>query len=150
MEILKRHREIQNNKKQELGEAYKETGFVCCHFDGSLPHMTHFSRWFRTATEEHGFEPIRYHDLRHSWASNMIRLGVPINTVSKMLGHASVSITMDTYAHVLEEMQEEAVGKMDADLAKYTTAFEEGSEYEVESPDWGYDTAEQDDWDYEL
>lgn len=80
----------------------------------------------------------------------MIRLGVPINTVSKMLGHASVSITLDTYAHVLEEMQEEAVCKMDADLAKYTTAFEEECGYEVSSIDWKDTLEEEDEWDYGL
>ena len=133
MEVLKRHRGFQENNKQKFNEAYKETGFVCCHSDGSLPHVSHFSRWFRTAAEEYGFEPIRYHDLRHSYATNMIRLGVPINTVSKMLGHASVTITLDTYAHVLEEMQEEAVGKMDADIMKYinvTEGMDEGGKVE--------------------
>lgn len=62
----------------------------------------------------------------------MIRLGVPINTVSKMLGHSSVTITLDIYAHVLDEMQEEAVGKMDATIAKYLSDMEDSA---VESID---------------
>ena len=44
---------------------------------------------------------------------------MPINTVSKMLGHSSVTITLDIYAHVLEEMQQDAVIKMDEDISKY-------------------------------
>lgn len=133
MEILKRHKEIQERNREAFGDAFKANGFVCCHADGSLPNVTHFSRWFRLAAEKHGFEPIRYHDLRHSFATNMIRLGVPINTVSKMLGHASVTITLDTYAHVLEEMQEEAVVKMDEDLSKYLSDLDNNIDSKTEN-----------------
>lgn len=146
---MKRHKEIQEHNKQILGEEYKGTGFVCCHADGSLPNVSHFSRWFRTATDEHGFEPIRFHDLRHSFATNMIRLGVPVNTVSKMLGHASVTITLDTYAHVLEEMQEDAVGRMDADLSKYLSVFEDEETYQADECE-NYAEVEDEEWDYEL
>lgn len=151
VEILKRHREIQENNRQKLGEAYKETGFVCCRVDGKLPNVSHFSRCFRTATKEHGFEPIRYHDLRHSFTTNMIHLGVPINTVSKMLGHASVTITLDTYAHVLEEMQEEAVSKLDADLSKYMTEYKDEETYQAEVNECeNYAETEDEEWDFEL
>ena len=51
----------------------------------------------------------------------MIRLGIPINTISKMLGHSSPVVTLTVYAHVLNEMQDEAVDKLDADIEKYTT-----------------------------
>ncbi len=49
----------------------------------------------------------------------MIRLGVPVNTVSKMLGHSSPVVTLTVYAHVINEMQDEAVNKLDADIQKY-------------------------------
>jgi len=119
LEILKRHKEQQNNNKEVLGDDYVDTGFVCCEPDGSIVNSSNFSKRFTHILKQNKFKQIRFHDLRHSFATNIIRLGIPVNTVSKMLGHSSVTITLDIYAHVLEEMQEEAVLKMDADISKY-------------------------------
>ena len=47
---------------------------------------------------------IRFHDLRHTHASLLLQLGVPIKTISARLGHASVTTTLDTYAHLLPAM----------------------------------------------
>ena len=51
---------------------------------------------------------IRFHDLRHTHASLLIMDGVPVKVVSERLGHASVSFTLDTYAHVMPGQQAEA------------------------------------------
>jgi integrase len=50
------------------------------------------------------------HDLRHSYASAALTAGIPAKVVSERLGHANVSITLDTYSHVLPALQEEAAG----------------------------------------
>jgi integrase len=55
-----------------------------------------------------GLPLIRPHDLRHTAATHMIRAGVPIPTVSRILGHASPTITMSVYAWVLDSMEEQA------------------------------------------
>lgn len=127
IDILKRHKELQEQYKQMLGDEYQDNGFVCCEEDGSIISPSNFSKRFERIIKQQGLTSIRFHDMRHSFATNMIRLGVPINTVSKMLGHSSVTITLDIYAHVLDEMQEEAVGKMDATIAKYITDMEDGT-----------------------
>lgn len=119
LEILKKHKELQNKNKELLKDDYEDTGFVCCEPDGSVVDSSNFSKRFTHILKQNKFKQIRFHDLRHSFATNLIRLGVPINTVSKMLGHSSVTITLDIYAHVLEEMQQEAVIKMDEDISKY-------------------------------
>jgi len=56
-----------------------------------------------------GLPAIRPHDLRHTAATHMIRAGVPIPTVSRILGHANPSITMRVYAWVLDSMEQQAV-----------------------------------------
>ena len=61
--------------------------------------------------------PIRFHDLRHSHASLMLKAGVSPKAISEMLGHASISITMDVYAHLLPGIQEEAARKFSNLLA---------------------------------
>ncbi|WHH57199.1 tyrosine-type recombinase/integrase [Petroclostridium sp. X23] len=119
LDILKRHKELQDKQKDLLDDEYHDNGFICCEEDGSIIPPSNFSKRFESIIKHQGIEPIRFHDMRHSFATNMIRLGVPINTVSKMLGHSSVTITLDIYSHVMDEMQVEAVEKLDADIEKY-------------------------------
>lgn len=56
---------------------------------------------------------IRFHDLRHTAASLMLNYGIPVIIVSKRLGHARASITMDVYGHLIPSKQEEAATLMD-------------------------------------
>jgi integrase len=57
---------------------------------------------------------IRFHDLRHTHATQLLKVGAHPKVVSKRLGHASIGITLDTYSHVMPGMQEEATEKIDA------------------------------------
>jgi integrase len=65
---------------------------------------------------------IRFHDLRHSHATHLLRAGVHPKVVSERLGHSRVGITLDTYSHVLPGMQEDAVQRIDAVLSKAIAA----------------------------
>jgi integrase len=56
------------------------------------------------------------HDLRHTHATLLLRDGVPVKVVSERLGHAQSSVTLDVYAHVMEDMQEQAVDSIGAAL----------------------------------
>ncbi|MGD8457029.1 MAG: site-specific integrase [Anaerolineales bacterium] len=60
-----------------------------------------------------GLPKIRFHDLRHTAASLMLNSGVPVLVVSKRLGHAKPSITLDVYGHLISSMQEFAAEVMD-------------------------------------
>jgi len=75
-------------------------------------------RRFRWLLKLAGLPPIRPHDLRHGAASLWFALGVPAKTVSKLLGHANVSITLDLYTHVSEELEREAADQMNNVLQK--------------------------------
>jgi integrase len=59
---------------------------------------------------------IRFHDLRHTHATQLLKAGVHPEVVSERLGHASIRITLDTYSHVMPGMQEDAAEKIDAGL----------------------------------
>jgi integrase len=56
---------------------------------------------------------IRFHDLRHTCATLLLPENVNPKVVSEMLGHASIAITLDTYSHVLPNMQESAAKAME-------------------------------------
>ena len=59
---------------------------------------------------------IRIHDLRHTCATLLLAQGVHPKVVQETLGHSQISLTMDTYSHVLPHVSEEAAAQMDAVL----------------------------------
>ena len=61
-------------------------------------------------------EDLRFHDLRHTCATLLLSEGVNAKVVSEMLGHASITITLNTYSHVLPDMQDSAADAMEAAL----------------------------------
>lgn len=73
-----------------------------------------FRSFLETKGREYGLPVIRFHDLRHSFASNMIyECGVPTELVSKILGHATSAFTVDTYGHASDNVQINAIDKFD-------------------------------------
>jgi integrase len=70
-------------------------------------------RSFKPLLEEAGLPDIRFHDLRHTFASIALAKGANINGVSKMLGHSSVKITLDVYGHLMPGMQEAILNTLD-------------------------------------
>lgn len=68
------------------------------------------------ATDRLGLPRCRVHDLRHSAASLMIARGVPLTTISRVLGHSTIAITFDTYSTLAEEVEQEAADAMDRAL----------------------------------
>ena len=71
---------------------------------------------FKPLLQEAGLPNIRLYDLRHTFATLALTVGVAPKVVSEQLGHASAAFTLDTYSHVLPHMQEEAAAKMEAAL----------------------------------
>jgi integrase len=60
-----------------------------------------------------GFPRVRFHDLRHTHATQLLASGVHPKVVQERLGHSTIAITMDIYSHVTPGMQSEAVAKLD-------------------------------------
>jgi integrase len=77
-----------------------------------------FAKHFRSIVQLAGLPRVRLYDLRHTAATLALAVGVPPKVVSEQLGHASVAFTLDTYAHVLPHMQDEAAAKFEAMLFK--------------------------------
>ena len=68
-----------------------------------------YQRWFAKYTADAGLKSIRIHDLRHSHASMLIQLNVPITAISKRLGHSSVKMTLERYSHCYSDADSAAV-----------------------------------------
>ena len=82
---------------------------------GTLTH--NFARIVRRA----GLPGVRFHDLRHTFASLMLLAGVHPKIVSEMLGHSSVAFTLDVYSHVVDGLQKTAVKRLDEVLKPEAT-----------------------------
>ncbi len=73
-------------------------------------------RHFKKYLVKSGLPDIRFHDLRHTFASIMLAQNVHPKAVQEALGHSSITLTLDTYSHVMPGMQKEAAGKLDQAL----------------------------------
>lgn len=74
------------------------------------------SRDFRKARDRAGVPAVRFHDLRHSAATALLAVGVPLAVISEWLGHAGIGVTASAYAAVVPELMSEAADAMDRAL----------------------------------
>ncbi|EOH96673.1 hypothetical protein UAW_01838 [Enterococcus haemoperoxidus ATCC BAA-382] len=72
--------------------------------------------WFKKTLAKADIEPIHFHALRHTFATRCIENGSDIATLSRLLGHQSIKLTLDTYASSLWETREKAISILDAEL----------------------------------
>jgi integrase len=68
---------------------------------------------FKPLVVRAGVPLIRFHDLRHTAATLLLKEGIPVKVVSELLGHSDVAITLRIYAHVLPEMQAQATAALE-------------------------------------
>ena len=113
---LRDHHRAQAALKLKTGPAYADQDLVFATLLGTPWSPSDFSRSFRTFKARHGYD-FRFHDLRHTHASLLLALGVHVKVVQERLGHASVTMTMDTYSHLLPGVQEAAVERFDEALS---------------------------------
>lgn len=110
--VLLGHQMHQQTERDDWGVAYVDHGLVFAREDGNPLALDAVTKRFRALVAETGLRPVRLHDLRHGAASLRLASGTDIAIVSKVLGHSSVSITSDTYSHLLA-----GVGKAAAEKA---------------------------------
>lgn len=67
---------------------------MCCSDTGELCRIDNFEHWWSKRLTEHGFDGLKFHELRHTQATMLLGAGVDVKTVQTRLGHASRSITL--------------------------------------------------------
>ena len=114
LEALKAHRERQLNERRSRDGLWRDHRLVFPSRVGTpLNPENLVKRSFKPLLERAGLPSLRFHDLRHTCATLLLSKGVNPKIVQEMLGHANISVTLDTYSHVLPDMQEVAVVAMD-------------------------------------
>ena len=114
MEVMKEYKEWQDNHIKELGKKWRGTDRIFTAENGEYMHPSTCYKIFTKVTKKNNLEHIRFHDLRHTSASVLIHKGVNIKAVSQRLGHSSINITSEIYAHTFE-----------SDKIKSANAFDE-------------------------
>lgn len=125
-EELRAHRARQAEEQLRLGLRPDADSFVVAQVDGrplQPQSLTH--EWVRLIGKTE-LPRIRFHDLRHSHASQMLASGVHPKIASERLGHSSVGITLDLYSHTLPGMQADAAEQVDAALQAAISARRSG------------------------
>jgi hypothetical protein len=102
IEALKRHGEEQEKNRRLFGSDYKaDLDLIVALPDGSPWKPDSFTAACARFATKIGLKGVRFHGLRHSHASHLLRQRVPLKTVHQRLGHANASTTLNTYAHML-------------------------------------------------
>lgn len=108
VKALKAHRQAQLLERALMGDDYSDEDLVFARGDGTPLHPDTFADAFYRHVKAAKLPRIRFHDLRHTHATLALAAGVHPKVVSERLGHASVTITLDTYSHAIPAMQETA------------------------------------------
>ena len=101
----------------EYGSVWQNTGYVFTDIDGSPLAPDMVTKDFCGLVREHGLPQLTFHGLRHAFATLGLKAGISPKVVSEALGHSNIGITLDTYSHVLPNMQAE-LSKAVANLLK--------------------------------
>ncbi len=98
---------------QELGKQLTLDDLVFASVEGKPIDPGVLIHAFGRMARQVGLEGVRFHDLRHTFASLMLLRGAKPKVISEALGHSSVAFTMDCYSHIIEGMQEDAMALLD-------------------------------------
>ncbi|HTE70356.1 MAG TPA: tyrosine-type recombinase/integrase [Actinomycetes bacterium] len=109
---LRAHRRAQAAERLAFGAGYADHGRVFTRPGGEPLNPDAVSIQFKRRAARLGLPPIRFHDLRHGWATMALEAGEHPKVVAEQLGHASVRVTLDTYSHVTPGTQRAAVSRV--------------------------------------
>lgn len=112
VDVLIQHRVHQGEDRLKAGAAWQENDIVFSNPRGGLIEPAHLLPRFQRLLREAGLPHIRFHDLRHSAATILLSMGAHPKVVQELLGHSQISMTMDTYSHVLPSMQREVMDRL--------------------------------------
>src|SRR5829696_5052933 len=114
---LREHRKRQLEERMEWGTLWQEHGLVFSSSVGTPMSGGNLNRAFKGTLQRAGLpKSTRFHDLRHTCATLLLKQGVNPKFVQELLGHADISLTLNVYSHVLPDMGDAAAGAMDAAL----------------------------------
>lgn len=110
---LKQHKIKQSELRLQYANLYQDNSLIFCNEFGKYLDSRNVGKVIRRIFDSMGLQHSKFHDLRHTYATRLFELGENPKTVQTMLGHSNISITLDTYTHVLDNIKERAISKLD-------------------------------------
>jgi integrase len=110
--VLQAHRERQDEEKAKAGSAYNERNLVFCSNVGTVIEPRRVRAMMDKIADKAGIEHITFHALRHTFATRMLEAEVPAKVVQDILGHSDVTLTLNTYSHVMGSTAHEQMAKI--------------------------------------
>lgn len=104
----------QLREKKKWGDKWVDEGWIFTQQNGKVMYPSTATHWWKKFAKKYDIKDVPLHGLRHTAATYMIKNNVPISTVSGVLGHAKISTTVNTYAHVIEDTKEAAINVMES------------------------------------
>ena len=114
--VLRAHRDQAEAVQAEAGAELEPSAFVFCHPTGRPLSPNTVSHVFQRVAMVAGIDGAGFHSLRHSHASLLLAQGANLKDIQILLGHSTIAITGDLYAHVTEQRQREVVARLDQAL----------------------------------
>ena len=109
---LKEHKKNQSKQRLLIGEGYINNNYVFTDDIGNPIDDKRPGRNLKSTLAKLSIDPIKFHALRHTYATRLFEANVPPKTVQVLMGHYDISITMDIYTHVMEDAKLEAIEKL--------------------------------------
>jgi len=111
--FLREYRHERKSLIHRPGKQFTLDDLVFGNMEGKVLDPGVLSHNFGRITRRAGLENVRFHDLRHTFASLMLLRGAKPKVISEALGHSSVAFTMDVYSHIIEGMQSDTMALLD-------------------------------------
>ncbi len=132
VEALRARKAQQAERRLLLGMGRDDDGWVFTRADESPWEPGAFSLHFARLIKRHKLPHLRFHDLRHSYATFARAANVDLKTLSELMGHSTISVTANTYMHAVGELQRDASARLDTVLA--STVKRSQASVEEEAP----------------
>ncbi|WP_282804466.1 tyrosine-type recombinase/integrase [Clostridium tetani] len=113
IENLEQYREKQLLVKKENKDVYNDNDYIFSDKLGNPLDPKRIPRNFKSILKKAGLKAIKFHSLRHTYATRLFEADVPIKTVQALMGHSDITTTMNIYTHVMPEQKNKAVEKID-------------------------------------
>lgn len=114
--ILKKHKQKQNLQIISAGELYVNNNLVFPTPLGKLMNESNLGKQYRKFLLQNNLPKLKFHALRHTFATRLLEITNSPKLVQTILGHSTISTTLDIYTHVSQETQKEAISKLNATL----------------------------------
>lgn len=124
---FRKHKKRQNEEKLIAGQIYEDNDLVIATELGKPIDQRNLTRKFKSICKRADLQDVNFHALRHTYATRLLEANEHPKVVQEILGHSSISVTLDTYSHVMPEVKKAAASKINNLFIRKAPSTKEGT-----------------------